>query len=158
MKIIALFALALPAIADKQCAQNWSQCNGQNWSHGVCCVDPNFTCKYKTQYLSQCEPTKPPVSTPDNGCAEKWSQCNGQNWSRGVCCKDAKFQCMYKSKYLSVCEPNTEPPTTTAAPKRCSENYSQCNGLNWPFDVCCKDPKFSCNYKNQYLSLCEPKK
>ncbi|EQC31242.1 hypothetical protein SDRG_11166 [Saprolegnia diclina VS20] len=45
-----------------------------------------------------------------------------------------------------------------AAAPTCSEKWSQCNGQNWPFGVCCKDPTFVCNKKNDYLSLCEPKK
>ncbi|CAK4622947.1 hypothetical protein LEN26_011568 [Aphanomyces euteiches] len=40
---------------------------------------------------------------------------------------------------------------------KCSANWSQCNGQNWPLGVCCEDPKFTCNKKNDYLSLCEPK-
>ncbi|KAH9105328.1 hypothetical protein LEN26_014804 [Aphanomyces euteiches] len=53
----------------------------------------------------------------------------------------------------------TSSPTTSAAAndKQCSTNWSQCNGQNWPFGVCCQDPKFQCNKKNDYLSLCEPK-
>ncbi|OQS03842.1 hypothetical protein THRCLA_21052 [Thraustotheca clavata] len=30
--------------------------------------------------------------------------------------------------------------------------------MTWPFGVCCKAPNFSCNKKNDYLSLYEPKK
>ncbi|CAK4779478.1 unnamed protein product, partial [Aphanomyces euteiches] len=53
----------------------------------------------------------------------------------------------------------TSSPATSAAAndKQCSTNWSQCNGQNWPFGVCCQDPKFQCNKKNDYLSLCEPK-
>ncbi|KAF0703186.1 Aste57867_7680 [Aphanomyces stellatus] len=42
--------------------------------------------------------------------------------------------------------------------RSCSTNWSQCNGQNWPANnVCCQDQGFQCNFKNQYLSLCEPK-
>ncbi|KAH9121555.1 hypothetical protein AeMF1_006783 [Aphanomyces euteiches] len=54
---------------------------------------------------------------------------------------------------------STSAPATTGANnnKQCSTNWSQCNGQNWPFGVCCQDPNFQCNKKNEYLSLCEPK-
>ncbi|KAF0684075.1 Aste57867_23921 [Aphanomyces stellatus] len=46
----------------------------------------------------------------------------------------------------------------TASAQQCSTNWSQCNGQNWPTSsVCCQDRGFQCNFKNQYLSLCEPK-
>ncbi|OQR84560.1 hypothetical protein THRCLA_10819 [Thraustotheca clavata] len=91
-------------------------------------------------------------------CSENYSQCNGQNWPFGVCCKDPNFTCNKKNDYLSLCEPKPKQAMELQANQQCAENYSQCNGQNWPFGVCCKDPRFSCNYKNQYLSLCEPKK
>ncbi|OQR89534.1 hypothetical protein ACHHYP_06230, partial [Achlya hypogyna] len=102
MKIFTL--LALPATVMAQCAENGSQCNGQNWPYGVCCKDPNYSCNYKNQYLSLCEP-KAPETKP---CAEKYSQCNGQNWPFGVCCKDPNFSCNYKNQYLSLCEPKKQ--------------------------------------------------
>ncbi|CAK4471446.1 unnamed protein product [Aphanomyces euteiches] len=55
---------------------------------------------------------------------------------------------------------STSAPATTGANnnnKQCSTNWSQCNGQNWPYGVCCQDPSFQCNKKNEYLSLCEPK-
>ncbi|RHY14574.1 hypothetical protein DYB32_010836, partial [Aphanomyces invadans] len=55
----------------------------------------------------------------------------------------------------------TMPPTTGATKANsssvCSTKWSQCNGQNWPFGVCCQDASFECVRKNDYLSLCEPK-
>ncbi|KAF0682906.1 Aste57867_24994 [Aphanomyces stellatus] len=150
---------------NKQCSTNYSQCNGQNWSQGVCCQDPNFECKFKTEYLSTCEP-KPKKDVEDEAsqpkqCSTDWSQCNGQNWPHGVCCQNKDFQCNFKNQYLSLCEPKPKKDAEDAEYQnkhQCSTNWSQCNGQNWPFGVCCQDSGYECNYKNQYLSLCEPKK
>ncbi|KAF0696544.1 Aste57867_12737 [Aphanomyces stellatus] len=51
------------------------------------------------------------------------------------------------------------PPTTTVASVasiRCAENWSQCNGQNWPFGVCCRSDGWSCVYHNEYYSQCLP--
>ncbi|ETW10551.1 hypothetical protein H310_00818 [Aphanomyces invadans] len=36
----------------------------------------------------------------------------------------------------------------------CAQDFSQCNGENWPFSVCCLHEGFSCTYINPDLSLC----
>jgi hypothetical protein len=53
----------------------------------------------------------------------------------------------------------TSSPATTTVNNggKCSTSWSQCNGQNWPYGVCCEDAAFQCNKKNDYLSLCEPK-
>nr|AIG55475.1 secreted protein [Thraustotheca clavata] len=288
-----------------QCAENYSQCNGQNWPFGVCCKDPNFSCNKKNEYLSLCEPKAKNMDaesaavavwqqcggkdykgdsscTDGNSCVKindwysqcqpnppkgnelaTWSQCagtannfnaNGKGCRQGDACtkySDAYSQCVPKNQKMdaqaeqgctnvsvegdatycvegaicgdsgdkcpkkgdvavadcvknlksytdgskcvapadATCQtiktgakgcvfgasaPGTQAPATNApgtqapgtqapgtqAPSnngQCAENYSQCNGQNWPFGVCCKDPNFSCNKKNDYLSLCEPK-
>ncbi|KDO16744.1 hypothetical protein SPRG_17748, partial [Saprolegnia parasitica CBS 223.65] len=38
----------------KVCAENWSQCNGQNWPFGVCCKSAGWKCVKHNDYYSQC--------------------------------------------------------------------------------------------------------
>ncbi|OQS03843.1 hypothetical protein THRCLA_21051 [Thraustotheca clavata] len=45
------------------------------------------------------------------------------------------------NQYLSLCEPKKELMNAEAS-NQCAENYSQCNGQNWPFGVCSKDSGF----------------
>ncbi|CAK4072568.1 unnamed protein product, partial [Aphanomyces euteiches] len=53
------------------------------------------------------------------------------------------------------CVWNSKEPQKDAedANHRCSTNWGQCNGQNWPYGVCCEDPNYQCNKKNNYLSL-----
>nr|AIG56031.1 secreted protein [Achlya hypogyna] len=284
-----------------QCAENHSQCNGQNWPFGVCCKDPNFVCNKKNDYLSLCEP-KSQGKDAQAGEVAVWQQCGGNNYKGDTTCTTGNScvkvndwyhqcqpvatgsnqlstwsqcagsannfnangktcrpedKCVKYSDAYSQCVPQTQkmdaaaemgctnvsvegdatyciqgaicggagdacpkkgdvavadcvktlksyadgakcvapvdatcqviktgakgcvfgagapagttaapagttaaPAGTTAAPStsgQCAENHSQCNGQNWPFGVCCKDPNFVCNKKNDYLSLCEPK-
>ncbi|OQR85781.1 hypothetical protein ACHHYP_11384 [Achlya hypogyna] len=45
-----------PAGGNQQCAENWSQCNGQNWPFGVCCKNADWKCVKHNDYYSQCVP------------------------------------------------------------------------------------------------------
>ncbi|OQR90249.1 hypothetical protein ACHHYP_05685 [Achlya hypogyna] len=45
-----------PAGGNQQCAENWSQCNGQNWPFGVCCKNAGWKCVKHNDYYSQCVP------------------------------------------------------------------------------------------------------
>ncbi|RHY30166.1 hypothetical protein DYB32_007386 [Aphanomyces invadans] len=45
-----------PSTAGSQCAEKWSQCNGQNWPFGVCCNDAGWQCVKHSDVYSQCLP------------------------------------------------------------------------------------------------------
>ncbi|KAF0687284.1 Aste57867_20950 [Aphanomyces stellatus] len=54
--LFAAFAVVAQGSESQVCAQSYSQCDGQYWPNGVCCVDPNFDCVYQNEYLSLCLP------------------------------------------------------------------------------------------------------
>ncbi|ETV96940.1 hypothetical protein H310_09802 [Aphanomyces invadans] len=88
------------------CATNFSQCNGQHWPHGVCCIDPTFTCQEVTQYLSLCVPK------PASIRVGLYGQCGGLAWRGPVDCVDDST-CVVVNDYYSHCFPN---PASTGAP------------------------------------------
>ncbi|RHY09424.1 hypothetical protein DYB36_006189 [Aphanomyces astaci] len=204
-----------PSSSNVQCSENWSQCNGQNWSTGVCCKDPSFQCHRKSEYVSVCEP-KDPKKAAEASCTNVSVVGDATYCVQGAICGDQGDVCPKKGEYAverciqtlasyvgatkcvapvdATCQklpsgargcvfgavPAATTTTTTDIPAattgspattgtaipattavnnggKCSTNWSQCNGQNWPYGVCCENADFQCNRKNEYLSLCEPK-
>ncbi|KAF0703405.1 hypothetical protein As57867_007615, partial [Aphanomyces stellatus] len=144
----------------------WQQCGGNNYKGLSKCRDEDVCVKkiktgaWGCVWNSQAPQKDAEEAEQQRSCSTNWSQCNGQNWpANNVCCQDQGFQCNFKNQYLSLCEPKPKKDVEEAEQQRsCSTNWSQCNGQNWPANnVCCQDQGFQCNFKNQYLSLCEPK-
>ncbi|ETW06458.1 hypothetical protein H310_02714 [Aphanomyces invadans] len=156
-------ALVAAAAADLACVAEYGLCDT-----GAPCCNANSTCHRFDDNVAQCLPASHQVKNTHERaasgeakrvCATTWSQCDGQNWPNGVCCISPNDRCVKHNDYYSQCIPMSSTTSVpTQANARCSENWSQCNGQNWPNGVCCKDPLFQCNFKNQYLSLCEPKR
>ncbi|KAG9416902.1 hypothetical protein AC1031_001297 [Aphanomyces cochlioides] len=88
-----------------QCSTNWSQCNGQNWPHGVCCEDPNFECNRKNEYLSLCEPKKTPAPCKDaedsEGCTNVSVEGDATFCVSGEICGDKGWSCPKKGAWAS---------------------------------------------------------
>nr|AIG55578.1 secreted protein [Thraustotheca clavata] len=133
-----------------QCAENYSQCNGQNWPFGVCCKDPNFSCNKKNEYLSLCEP-KAKAMDADASEVAVWQQCGGNDYKGDSTCTQGN-SCVKINDWYSQCQ-----PTPTASSRFAT--WSQCGGSSNNFNAngkTCRDED-KCQKWNDYYSQCIPK-
>ncbi|KAF0698467.1 Aste57867_10927 [Aphanomyces stellatus] len=134
-----------------KCSTNWSQCNGQNWPHGVCCEDPNYQCNFKNEYLSLCEP-KPKMAAEDaESVIARWAQCGGKNFvtNNGVCAPEDK--CQAWNEWYSQCIPKPNDDDASAQPR-----FAQCGGKDYKGNTKCGSQD-KCQSWNEWYSQCVPK-
>ncbi|OQR85756.1 endo-glucanase RCE3 [Achlya hypogyna] len=153
MKTAAILALVAPTavvVASKQCAEKYSQCNGQNWPLGVCCKDPSFSCNYKNQYLSLCEPKKEAMDV-QAASVSVWGKCGGKGYNGDTTCA-AGSTCVKLDDWYSQCQPTPAGPNELAT-------WAQCGGTNNNFQANGKTCRAAdkCFQHNSHYWQCIPK-
>ncbi|KAF0684253.1 Aste57867_23779 [Aphanomyces stellatus] len=61
---VAVVTCAASAQHSGNCAENWSQCDGQNWSDAACCKSDGWICVPIDATWSQCQPPSSTSSYP----------------------------------------------------------------------------------------------
>nr|QVD38860.1 CBP7 [Phytophthora capsici] len=111
---------------------DWGACTG-----GLKCKNSGSVCVKHSNYYSQCKPATLPAG-------ELCGQNDGTNvWKYDKCPSNQKcaalgsdFRCTNK-KHKKKSTPNKDETCTI-------ESESQCDGQNWTFSTCCKDPSYEC--------------
>ncbi|KAJ3128262.1 hypothetical protein HK098_004837 [Nowakowskiella sp. JEL0407] len=103
IKSIVFASALLASTVAAQCGSLNAQCGGKVFSGSTCC-NSGLTCKFVSDWYSQC------ITDTNSNCLPANSQCGGQYYTGLTCCQSGST-CKYVNQWYSQCQAGTQSPS-----------------------------------------------